>query len=249
MINYNFIKKAVAISMSSVMMLSIFTGCGAKKTAEDKKNTKPAVSTTVKTTKKSDKKDKTTEDATSDTSTTTSASEKTTARKKGTGKGSSGSTKKQQPAHTPRPTATPTTAAPAPAPTQSSNPYGYHNAWNTVDGMQRDMNSRIAGLGLGFQYYGDNITISDTDGWSSEISNYEVGSSSEWQDKILQDINCINRKKNAVKVFFLTRDNYERQIGNGIYADEAKEGLNSSTFTGPDDEVLAVVAYGSICMG
>ena len=238
MINYNFIKKAVAISMSFVMMLSLFTGCGEKKPAEDKKNTKPATSTTVKTTKKSDKKDKTTEEYKSDVSTTTSASEKTTTKKKGTGKASSNANHERKPAPAPAVpiTAVPTTTKPA---SQSE----YKNAWsNSPEGLEPLIAAKTPSLGY---KYGGIATLSDSCGWSSEISNFEANSSEDWQNRIYDTIRNIDIRNNydTVRVFFLTKDNYRRYLGNGIMSEEVREDFNDSTFTGGDGEILAVVSY------
>ena len=217
--------------MASVMMLSLFTGCGAKKPAEDKKSTKPVASTTVKTTKKSDKKDKATEEAASDTTTKVSTSEKTTAKKKGTGKAPSNANHEKKPAPAP---AVPTTAAP----TKPSNQFGYHNAWNTLSGMEAELKNIALSSEVGFEYYDDtNIRFVSDGGWRAPVSNYEYGN---WRDNIIAKLKSSAADGNTVRIFFVTKKDYASKIGSGKKAPV----INSDTFLN-DDEVLVYVVTGT----
>ena len=208
--------------MSFVMILSLFTGCGAKKPAEDKKNTKPAASTTVKTTKKSDKKDKITEEAASDTTTRVSASEKTTAKKKGTGKAPSNANHEKKPAPAP---AVPTTAAP----TTTTKPAN-------TDTTKMEAELKEKAFAMGFKDYGNRIKYISDGGWGSTISN----SDPNWQSKIEADMEYARSEgDSSIKIFFITRKNYKSQIGNGPFLNRANE-LDDSDFE-DDNEILALV--------
>ena len=238
-------KKIIIIVSVVVIVAAIITTAFCVNGSAHKETPKTTTaSTTAKAKKKETKPVTSTEEDKSDTSTTTTAaSEKTTARKKSIGKAPSNANHEKKPAPAP---AVPTTAAPTTTkPSGPVNISNSKNAWGTPAQMEASL-AKQAKENAGYKYYGGSInTISD--GTWSYISNYEVANNC-WESRIVSRmrdtrINASQNeaaRPNTVKVFFITRDNYKTYLGDDSLAQE----INDASFTGPADEVLAVVVAG-----